>query len=201
MQTIYNYQKLIATVRRQAPGAHIAGGAVRDTILEREIRDIDIFLGEDDRDAATAALRSECGYVKVGEWRQYEQFSDPAIAGVAKFEKADETIPVCLIALRNCRTPAENIARFDFGICMAAWDGDQMITDLLRRADNIEQFSYSMVRFRKLTKQRYQEWSLAVPADFERLAKEHAFRQFYYCGDGGHYGLREGLNELRPKDR
>ena len=39
--------------------------------------------------------------MKVGEWTQYEMFSDPMVARVAKFEKADETIPLCLIGLKE----------------------------------------------------------------------------------------------------
>ena len=76
-------------------------------------------------------MRSQFGFVKVGEWKNYEMFSDPAVSRVAKFEKADETIPICLIGLdyaewREERTMQENLARFDFGICMAGWDGESL---------------------------------------------------------------------------
>jgi hypothetical protein len=94
---------------------------VRDTILERPIRDIDIFIHEASGDPAAAVLRSDFGYVKVGEWRSYEMFSDPMVTKVAKFEKADEIIPVCLIGLKEDLAPDRNVKRFDFGICMASW--------------------------------------------------------------------------------
>jgi hypothetical protein len=160
--------------------------------------------------------------VKVGAWKRYEQFSDPAISGVAKFENADETIPICLVALKEPLAMEENVARFDFGICMAAWDGEKRITDkwfssdyenqafTLYRADSREQFAYSMVRFKKLTADRYAGWKLCVPEEFELLAKDHTFRRYWYqdehhyywSGDNGHYGMsRESSNELRPKDR
>ena len=81
---------------------------------------------------------------------------------VCKFERADETIPVCIIGLQpGYAYPKSNIARFDFGICMAAFDGKQIIrapgfdhaeewhTFTLLRADNEQQFNYSMIRSRK----------------------------------------------------
>lgn len=43
---MYRYTEIIKTIRSIAPQAHIAGGAVRDTILEKEIRDIDIFVDD-----------------------------------------------------------------------------------------------------------------------------------------------------------
>jgi hypothetical protein len=90
-------------------------------------------------------------------------FSEPVVAGVCKFEKADETIPVCLIALKEDLDPHDNIERFDFGCCMCAWagPGDGWIreprftadieakTFTLCRADDYWQFSYSMVRYNK----------------------------------------------------
>ena len=74
---------------------------MRDSLLERPIRDIDLFLDAVATDEAAALLRSQFGFVKVGEWKSYEMFSDPAVERVAKFEKADETIPVCLIGLHH----------------------------------------------------------------------------------------------------
>jgi hypothetical protein len=195
-------------------GVHIAGGAVRDTILGRPIRDIDIFIHSLSGDPAAALLRSKFGYVKVGEWVQYEMFSDPMVARVAKFEKADETIPICLIGLAENLTPDDNIARFDFGVCMAAWSGSTgaMITNddfkrdiesktfTLCRADNLAQYSYSMVRFEKLTADRYKDWELSVPSQFEALAKEHTFRKHWYT-EGAHCGVENFPQTLRPKTR
>src|SRR5436189_2869522 len=98
IRKVQYYDNILGALQRALPGSpHIAGGAVRDTLLERSIRDIDIFVRDDASDKAAALLRTEFSYVKVGEWVQYEGFSDPVVARVAKFEKADETIPICLI--------------------------------------------------------------------------------------------------------
>jgi hypothetical protein len=181
--------------------------------LDRPIRDLDIFLPADGCEEATVLLRSRFGYLKVGEWRSYEMFSDPAVAGVAKFEKADETIPICLISLKGNVDPEDNIARFDFGVCMAAWTGpDDFITTndftrdiesktfTLHRADDAAQFAYSMVRFKKLTADRYQGWELSVPSRFEELVKDHAVRRQWFR-DGDHFGFRNYPQILRPKNR
>ena len=99
MKTMFDYATVLATLQQIAPEAHIAGGAVRDTILQKQIHDIDVFMKDEHVEEAAALLRSQCSYVKVGEWKQYLGFSDPAMTRVAKFEKADETIPVCIIGL------------------------------------------------------------------------------------------------------
>src|SRR5262249_50870182 len=102
------------------------------------------------------------------------------------------------------------IARFDFGICMAAFDGecttrteqfDQDEKDrtfTLCRADNEAQFAYSMVRFEKMAADRFKGWSLNVPGEFEELAKEHTFRRHWYRDfvKGIH-----GEDVLKPKER
>jgi hypothetical protein len=212
---VQHYDNILEALQRAIPGSvHIAGGAVRDTILGRPIRDIDIFLHHTAGEEAAVLLRTEFGYVKVGEWVQYEHFSDPMVVRVAKFEKADETIPICLIGLAEALSPHGNIARFDFGVCMAAWAGGSgpMITSncfkrdiesktfTLCRADNLAQYSYSMVRFGKLTADRYKDWKLVVPSQFEELAKEHTFHKHWYK-EGAHFGFEAFSQVLRPKDR
>src|SRR5262249_53955341 len=211
MKTMFDYTTVLATLQQIAPEAHIAGGAVRDTILQKHIHDIDVFMSDEHVEEAAALLRSACSYVKVGEWKQYLGFSDPAITRVAKFEKADETIPICIIGLLPQFTSLKsNIARFDFGVCMAAFDGKQTIqladfnedveaqTFTLCRADNQAQFAYSLSRFEKLTANRYQDWSLAIPEEFEEYAKEHTFRRHWYRDSIKGF---DGQNVLKPKER
>jgi len=218
MLTVSDYATVLTTLQQIAPEAHIAGGAVRDTILQKQIHDINVFMSDEHVEEAAVLLRSSCSYVKVGEWKQYLGFSDPAMTRVAKFEKADETIPVCIIGLLpQFASPENNIARFDFGVCMAAFDGKQTIraaafaqdekakTFTLCRADNQAQFAYSLSRFEKIITSRYKGWSLVVPRQFEDYAKEHTFRRHWYR-DVDRYrntvkGLEGGESILKPKER
>jgi hypothetical protein len=108
---MFDYTTVLATLQHIAPEAHISGGAVRDTILQKQIHDIDVFMKDEHVEKAAALLRSSCKYVKVGEWKQYLGFSDPAMTRVAKFENADETIPICIIGLRpEYANPRDNVA-------------------------------------------------------------------------------------------
>ena len=211
MTILQKYAAILGAIQDLCPTAHIAGGAVRDTILERPIKDIDLFLSDAATDRAAQLLRARYGYVKVGEWTQYEGFSDPAVARLAKFENAGEVIPLCLIGLSSALSVRENIERFDFGVCMAAWDGGEIIrttefnedvkdqTFTLHRADSQPQFDYSMSRFRKITSERYAGWTLSVPDIFKRLAREHSFRRDWYSDYRRPFDL--GPNLLKPKER
>src|SRR5262252_8563617 len=110
LATMFNYAAVLATIQQVAPEAHIAGGAVRDTILQKQIHDVDVFMSDEHVEEAATLMRSSYSYVKVGEWKQYLGFSDPAMTRVAKFEKADETIPICIIGLRSSfANPRDNI--------------------------------------------------------------------------------------------
>jgi Poly A polymerase head domain len=209
--TMFDYTAILTGLQRVAPEAHIAGGAVRDTLLHKPIHDIDVFMSDEHVEEAAALLRPTYGYVKVGEWKQYLEFSDPAMTRVAKFEKADETIPICIIGLvPDCTTVKANLSRFDFGICMAAFDGKETIrtaefdfdaenrTFTLHRADNEAQFSYSMSRYEKITAGRYVGWSIAIPDEFETYVREREFSRRWYREYKGLFG---GESILKPKER
>lgn len=211
---MYRYTNILKTIRTITPQGHIAGGAVRDTILEKPLHDVDVFVDDVHVEEVAKLLRSDFGYVKVGEWKQYLGFSDPAMERVAKFEKAEETTPLCIIGLKSkYASPEANIARFDFGICMAAFDGNEVLrapefdTDAenkvftLHRADNFEQFAYSLSRHRKITAGRYQGWGLSIADDFMDLAKEYEFRRHWYTDNSYLYAKDERYNDMRPKER
>lgn len=218
MKILEHWNPMLDAIKQLCPTAHIAGGAVRDTQLERPVRDIDLFLDDAVADEAAKLMRSKFGYVKVGQWASYLNFSDPIVIRLAKFEKWDEEIPVCLIGLDRPRGMQDNVSRFDFGICMAAWNGEVVYTDrkyrydletkrfTLCRADNAEQFAYSMQRYKKMTADRYGGWELVVPKEFEALAREYTFRKSWYSDHyTGDFGLKDnwllGKEQLKPKAR
>ena len=41
---MYRYTNILKTIRTITPQGHIAGGAVRDTILEKPLHDVDVFV-------------------------------------------------------------------------------------------------------------------------------------------------------------
>ena len=83
MKTVTDYTAILAALQQLAPEAHIAGGAVRDMILQRQMHDVDIFMDDAHVEEAASLLRFPHGYVKVGEWKQYLGFSDKAMTRVA----------------------------------------------------------------------------------------------------------------------
>jgi hypothetical protein len=217
MKTFRDYETILRSIQRIAPEAHIGGGAVRDTIIGKPIRDVDVFIGPDRKDHVAAMLRAEFKYVKVGEWEQYELFSDKIIDRVAKFEHADETIPIAVIALKEPLAVRANLARFDFGVCMCGWDGDEVIEtpafrhDLekkvftLHRADHEAQFSYSMRRYERLTAERYAGWDLAIPETFKQFLLDDEFKRHWWVDEHNlefsRLGVELSHNLLRPKHR
>ena len=72
-----------------------------------------------------------------------------------------------IVATTDYTNMKVNLSRFDFGICMAAFDGKKTIRTkefdsdaetrafTLHRADNESQFAYSMSRYEKITAGRY----------------------------------------------
>jgi hypothetical protein len=125
-KNLNHYQSLLAAVQKLCPTAHIAGGAVRDSLLKRAIRDIDLFLDDDVADDAAKLLQSRFGLTQIGGWRSVYGYANPLIARVGKFDAAYEPVPVSLIALNKPKSMRKNIDRFDFGACMAGWDGDRI---------------------------------------------------------------------------
>ena len=181
-----NYKPIVDTLQILSPTAHIGGGAVRDSLLKRPIRDVDLFIDSAVTDPAAQLLRSKFGFIKVSDWMAagYYRKSVLELARVATFEKADETIPIQLIGLNGPTTMQQNIGRFDFGACMAGWDGDQVCTTeqfkidvynetfTLCRAESQWQYDNSMRRFQKFTAERYAGWKLRVPSEFESFARD-----------------------------
>jgi hypothetical protein len=225
--TVWDYHGLLGALQKIVPEAHIAGGAVRDTILHKPIADIDVFVKDEHLEQAAAFLCSH-GYKKVGAWRERYLFSDPLFSPSpmtrhAKFEKAGKTLPISLVeageplpislvgVLPEFANPKDNIGRFDFGICQAAFVNFKIIqtaefeqdakakTFTLLYAGHRGQFALSMHRFRKITANRYKDWSLVIPGKFAW----HMRGAFPRLGDGEPYqyqDVEDGLPTEPPAE-
>lgn len=145
-----------------ATDALIAGGAVRDFLLGREIKDIDFFMRsrgpeEDKRIAETAFTDA---IVQHGELPEEYRLQMPELASVYVSHEGlrdyrdifgDGQFPAQLIFLNGSEKDAYGlISRFDFGLCRAAFDGERALytdeflkdafglTMTLINADNME---------------------------------------------------------------
>lgn len=90
----------------------IAGGAVRDMILRRPHKDVDIWLPH--CYAATAEVQA-----RAHGWRIVAEggYVSSALEAVYEYESNGETINLIVTPLQS---PEEVMGRFDFGICRAA---------------------------------------------------------------------------------
>jgi len=114
MRKIQHYYGILEALQRTLPcKPHIAGGAVRDTILERPIRDIDVFTHEAAADTAAALLRSDFGYVsgKVleadgGPLPRMEPVRPGSVRGIGQRTHVQETLVQTGRSLRVHELPA-----------------------------------------------------------------------------------------------
>ena len=177
---------VILAIREIDRTAHIGGGAIRDALLGRPLKDIDVFIDDAVFDAVAAMLRSEFHYVRVSGWAARPEWTAAAngVRRLDDFEKHDETIRVSLIGMNPPRDMKTNLDRFDFGVCQAGWDGDRVYTTpafgrdvahrtfTLLRAPDLKSFTGSMRRFERIVAGRYEGWQLVIPLKFAALERE-----------------------------
>lgn len=180
---------LLSRIQAIDPTAHIGGGYLRDTYFSRPIKDVDVFANVEHVDALTNELRKTHPQVTetipVGEAERYETF-DASVAGVIEFAgfrrlHVSSPTPVNLILRSDGLSIAENLARFDFGICRIAHDGTNLIVApefdadrmtrcfTLCKCENADQYVQSMRRYSRLVA-KYQGWGLSVPGRFSEVA-------------------------------
>jgi hypothetical protein len=185
MNMLNHYNPMLTAIRALCPTAHIGGGAVRDSLLGRQIKDVDVFLSDAAFGAAARLLRSEFGYAKTGGWVAGPGWvaASNGVVRSSSFERWDGDTPIQMIGLRPARDMATNCSRFDFGACMCAWNGTTTYlapeferdaanrTFTLTRAPDAKSFAVSMNRFARITKGRYADWTLVVPLRFKALER------------------------------
>lgn len=113
----------------------IAGGAVRDSLLDKDPKDIDVFLHWDravygDYSSFVDRVRKEFGADVIRQYNPgYEEESDPTVLGVVTLDVDYIPYPVQLIAVnRHLGDPWEiehAIERIDLGLCRAAYGIDE----------------------------------------------------------------------------
>jgi len=170
------WQRILSEVRIVFPEAVIGGGCLRDLILEKEHKDIDVFVPwrtSEDLSQTAALLYSRMGDLPydsraLSELKVYAMnFSDVVQVFGLRIERED----VQIIAL-DAPVSSEYIAsRCDFGICRLAWDGEclnireDFLTDVknktftLLRCSDVESHWRRWLRL----KERFPGWTLVAP--------------------------------------
>lgn len=144
-QTIH---ETLMAIRSVYPDAIVAGGAIRDLITGKPIKDIDVWVewrrGQTDEDIA-CALRAALG------WPRHEILIPSAVTEYAcvgdRFAQIRTVInfsmdgedgvatPVQVVVLNRPVTMEAVLGRFDFGFCRAGYDGTDIITTSEFEAD------------------------------------------------------------------
>ena len=103
MKTFNNYTTVLTALQQIAPEAHIAGGAVRDTILQRQIRDTDVFMRDEHVEEAAPPLLTLIETSKVND----PHFTAPSI----EIESATGTSQEVIDALKTVRAAGYRVSR------------------------------------------------------------------------------------------
>ncbi len=178
------FTDLLALVQAYVPEAMLAGGCLRDTINNRPVNDIDIFVPEDKASLAGRLISDTHPTLAKSIPQPYFTFNND-VRSVDYYEGVYGEKPVNIIGVTNgtC-TPEQQLERFDFGICRIAYDGETLWKDLSFDRDmrdrtftltnnfqTPDQRDYSLARFGRL-RDKYVGWKLIDPqplAPFEAL--------------------------------
>lgn len=161
------WKEILQSLHKGGIKGIIAGGCVRDFLLERPIKDIDVFVpvgcGFDMwlPEGTTLVRKNDLSYAP---------FSDGMVKYTTTIEYKGNDVQIIEVDLEGFS--AEKLMdRMDFTICQATYQLDEGViisgsflwdADLkefrLVRADNEAQFDYSMKRFERLTAEKYKGW-------------------------------------------
>lgn len=169
---------ILSSIHPFAPEAHIAGGAVRDLILNRPVKDIDLFVSAENALAVAQKIKQVRPFfvsVRGGDYFEW----DPTIVEVAEYE-GNGLLPINLISLNVPNlTIDKNLQRFDLGLCRVAHDLTGIIYtpefwhDVDRKqftvcaCRNETQYGHTLVRYGRL-KGKY-DWPLVTPPEFQKF--------------------------------
>lgn len=173
---------------KDIPGAAIAGGFIRDSIVGVQFKDIDIFIPYTE-DKVIEALMVK---IDADEMQSASYMSQQEVTRIwSKYLTSEDTdeydIPddelllskqheVQIIMLAKGMTLVDRIPLYDFGFCQCWFDGktlsytDAFVDDLTRKeytlvhCEDKKQFDRSMRRAEKF-KKRFSDWKLVIPVD------------------------------------
>lgn len=172
---------LLATVQRAAPGAVLAGGALRDLRTRRPVKDVDIFVGPDVNSGLLDVSLHFKGYRRT-TIAHAEYFSDDESIQLATVYEKDGQLPVNIIQLSRPMALREVLERLDWGFCQIGTDGGNIIatdahehdiangTMTLCRCQSSDQYKRSIERSDRLRK-KYINWRVVIPPQFDEYKR------------------------------
>lgn len=157
-------------LRRHGVVSFIAGGAVRDLLLSRPHKDVDVWVTQQYAEVCAEVAAAEGWRVIVG--------SDYIISGllaVYEFEFENETINVIVAKMD---TEAEVVGRFDFGISRAVIRVNKRVTlsDIIegrRVAEVVVYPEFTEDLDRKVFKVRHDNGIARTLARWERISERY----------------------------
>lgn len=166
------YSMILRTIQAIEPSALIAGGCLRDLILGKEVKDIDIFIPSSDLGAIKREL-DKISYVRGLLMEDQEEYKGSSFI-LASIDYTGKGPPLNLILVNDITTIPNN---FDFGLNQISYRGDTIIsteafnedlqqqTFTLKWCENQERFDRCVRRFRRLW-QKYPGYKLVIPPEF-----------------------------------
>lgn len=157
------------------PGAVVAGGYLRDSLLGLPPKDIDVFIPKSAivSDVLAQRLGQAVGHdVKIECNLSYANMEVARIMGTT-----DRALPIQFIEMSGGQDPKERVARHDFGICQVwvdmngldwteAFEHDRRRMDCtLVHCESPEEHKRSMRRWERL-KEKLAGWRLVDPTSW-----------------------------------
>lgn len=195
----WDYAKEVITrIRKDFPDAYIAGGYIRDLMLNMRPKDVDVFIEHNERVDeifVSSQIHTKeivgCRYMAQAEvtrvWdcvaapEPHENTLSSLKSLIQRFRTEHELgTPVQIIMLAPGIKLADRIARYDFGFCQAMFDGENVYctnhflndivsnTATLTWCEDHEQFQRSMRRFDRF-QERNPSLKLKFTVDTERF--------------------------------
>ena len=195
------YKDALNDVRKEFPHAFLAGGALRDLVFNKPVKDLDIFAPQvkwidDDLDwlvLKTDPTLENQGYKMLPKdvvltKQDSTDFAWKNIKGSDTYQKGDN-IPVNVVVTDQSDTICRRLELFDYGICQIAYDGnDVWVSDAflhdkkeskftyLISTPNMEQFEHNLSHFFRL-KEKYPEFNLDIPPTTRWYEKNKTFKE------------------------
>jgi hypothetical protein len=177
------YGELLETIQHFYPEAIIAGGALRDLVFGKPVKDVDVFIAHVPSEAFLDEITgADADDILSGVlWQPNLVEAAASYAGLDRFGIASLHTAyvgrhtVNIITYSGDLTPETLVNRVDFGPCQIAWDGarvilgDQFLADAAaktwtyqgeRAEGDIERSKRRAERFAE----RYPDWTFVWPA-------------------------------------